>query len=118
MGGTGLPCGNRLGPVTATVEPRTRRGLDWVATVPPTVALCRQHFGIERSGVVFGWVFAAHMVGAGVAASFAGSVRQVNGDYFSAWMTAGGLCLGAAALCLLIPRHPAVPVETATTAQM
>jgi predicted MFS family arabinose efflux permease len=93
-------------------------GLDWVATVPPTVALCRQHFGIERSGVVFGWVFAAHMVGAGVAASFAGWVRQVNGDYFSAWMTAGGLCLGAAALCLLIPRHPAVPVETATTAQM
>jgi MFS family permease len=93
-------------------------GLDWVATVPPTVALCRQHFGIERSGVVFGWVFAAHMVGAGVAASFAGWVRQVNGDYFSAWMTAGGLCLGAAALCLLIPRHPTVAVETATTAQM
>ena len=93
-------------------------GLDWVATVPPTVALCRQHFGIERSGVVFGWVFAAHMVGAGVAASFAGWVRQVNGDYFSAWMTAGGLCLAAAALCLLIPRHPTVAVETATTAQM
>ena len=43
-------------------------GLDWVATVPPTVALCRQHFGIERPSVVFGWVFAAHMVGAGVAA--------------------------------------------------
>ena len=81
-------------------------GLDWVATVPPTVALCRQHFGIERSGVVFGWVFAAHMVGAGVAASFAGWVRQVNGDYFSAWMTAGGLCLvrrGA------VPAHPTAP---------
>ncbi len=93
-------------------------GLDWVATVPPTVALCRQHFGIERSSVVFGWVFAAHMVGAGIAASFAGWVRQVNGDYFPAWMTAGGLCLGAAALCLLIPRHPVVPVDTGTTAQM
>ena len=38
-------------------------GLDWVATVPPTVALCRTHFGLERSGVVFGWVFASHMVG-------------------------------------------------------
>ena len=86
-------------------------GLDWVATVPPTVALCRQHFGIERSGVVFGWVFAAHMVGAGIAASFAGWVRQVNGDYFSAWMTAGGLCIGAAALCLLIPRHPVERME-------
>jgi hypothetical protein len=46
------------------------------------------------------------MVGAGIAASFAGWVRQVNGDYFGAWMTAGGLCLGAAALCLLIPARP------------
>jgi MFS family permease len=78
-------------------------GLDWVATVPPTVALCRQHFGVERAGVVFGWVFAAHMVGAGVAASYAGWVRTSLGDYFVAWMTAGALCLGAAALCLLIP---------------
>ena len=41
-------------------------GLDWVATVPPTVALCREHFGIQRAGIVFGWVFAAHMVGAGM----------------------------------------------------
>jgi MFS family permease len=93
-------------------------GLDWVATVPPTVALCRQHFGVGRSAVVFGWVYASHMVGAGVAASYAGWVRQEAGDYFVAWMTAGGLCLGAAALCLLIPRQPVVPVETATTAQM
>ena len=79
-------------------------GLDWVATVPPTVALCRAHFGIERSGIVFGWVFAAHMVGAGVAASFAGWIRETQGDYFDAWMTAGGLCLMAAVVCLLIPR--------------
>ncbi|MEI5671887.1 MULTISPECIES: MFS transporter [unclassified Nocardioides] len=81
-------------------------GLDWVATVPPTVALCRQHFGIERAGVVFGWVFASHMVGAGVAASFAGWVRQANGDYFVAWITAGVLCLLAAGLCLFIPERP------------
>ena len=50
------------------------------------------------------------MVGAGIAASYAGWVRQEAGDYFAAWMTAGGLCIGAAALCLLIPRHPVVPV--------
>jgi MFS family permease len=80
-------------------------GLDWVATVPPTVALCRQHFGIERAGVVFGWVFAAHMVGAGVAASYAGWIRTFQGDYFIAWATAGILCIGAAAACLLIPRR-------------
>ena len=79
-------------------------GLDWVATVPPTVALCRQHFGIEKAGVVFGWVFAAHMVGAGVAASYAGWIRQVNGDYYVAWLTAGGLCIAAAAAVLMIPR--------------
>ncbi len=81
-------------------------GLDWVATVPPTVALCRTHFGLERSGVVFGWVFAAHMVGAGVAASYAGWIRQGFGDYFWAWMTAGGLCMLAAMLALSIPRFP------------
>lgn len=79
-------------------------GLDWVATVPPTVALCRQHFGAERASVVFGWVFAAHMVGAGVAASFAGWVREWRGDYFGAWLTAGLLCLIAAGACLMIPR--------------
>ncbi len=79
-------------------------GLDWVATVPPTVALCRSHFGLERSGVVFGWVFASHMVGAGVAASYAGWVRASLGDYLVAWLTAGGMCLVAAALCLTIPR--------------
>jgi MFS family permease len=81
-------------------------GLDWVATVPPTVALCRQHFGPARAGVVFGWVFAAHMVGAGVAASFAGWIRTSQGDYFGAWMTAGVLCVAAAGACLLIPRAP------------
>ena len=89
-------------------------GLDWVATVPPTVALCRQHFGIERSGIVFGWVFAAHMVGAGVAASFAGWIRTAQGDYLVAWLTAGALCLGAAVLCLLIPRHDVADDEVAT----
>jgi MFS family permease len=84
-------------------------GLDWVATVPPTVALCRQHFGIERSAVVFGWVYASHMVGAGVAASYAGWIRAERGDYFVAWMTAGALCLAASALCLMVPRRPPYP---------
>ena len=81
-------------------------GLDWVATVPPTIALCRRHFGVARSSVVFGWVFAAHMVGAGVAASYAGWVRQGTGAYDGAWLTAGGLCLFAALACLAISRSP------------
>lgn len=81
-------------------------GLDWVATVPPTVALCREHFGVERSAAVFGWVFASHMVGAGVAASYAGWVRKDTGGYLLAWLTAGALCLLAAILCLLVPTRP------------
>lgn len=90
-------------------------GLDWVATVPPTVALCRAHFGVEKAGVVFGWVFAAHMVGAGVAASYAGFIRQGTGDYFGAWMTAGALCLGAAVAVLFIPslREPDADADEA-----
>ena len=83
-------------------------GLDWVATVPPTVALCRQHFGVEASGIVFGWVFAAHMVGAGVGASVAGWIRQAQGDYRLAWWAAGLLCAAAAASVFTI-RRPTVP---------
>jgi MFS family permease len=86
-------------------------GLDWVATVPPTVALCREHFGSEKAGVVFGWVFASHMVGAGVAASYAGWVREGLGDYELAWLTAGSLCLIAAGLCARIPAPPRPVLE-------
>ncbi|HEX2705844.1 MAG TPA: MFS transporter [Candidatus Lustribacter sp.] len=84
-------------------------GLDWVATVPPTMALCRNEFGLTRSSVVFGWVFASHMVGAGVAASYAGWVRQSTGDYHGAWVTAGLLCMAAGLACFVLPAHRRPP---------
>jgi predicted MFS family arabinose efflux permease len=87
-------------------------GLDWVATVPPTVALCRECFGAQRAGVVFGWVFASHMIGAGVSAWFAGWVRESTGSYDEAWWASGGLCLVAAVAVVLIPRGDALPVAT------
>ncbi len=68
-------------------------GLDWIATVPPTVALARQAFGSEKVGFIFGWVLAAHQVGAALAASFAGLIRTTQGSYDSAFIIAGGLCL-------------------------
>ncbi len=86
-------------------------GLDWVATVPPTVALCRTHFGLQDSGVVFGWVFASHMVGAGVGASVAGWVRTAQGDYHWAWLFAAVLCFAAVAITLSIPRHAPADVD-------
>lgn len=80
-------------------------GLDWVATVPPTVALCRSCFGAERGGIVFGWVFAAHMIGAGAAAAASGALRAASGSYTSAWLLAGGLAALAAAASFLLPRN-------------
>jgi predicted MFS family arabinose efflux permease len=80
-------------------------GLDWVATVPPTVTLCREAYGVERGAVVFGWVFAAHMVGAAIAAAVSGWIRVVAGDYATAWWLAGALAVIAAVLSRMIPRH-------------
>jgi sugar phosphate permease len=68
-------------------------GLDWIATVPPTVALARQAFGVEKVGLVFGWIVAAHQVGAALAASVAGLIRTNEGSYDHAFMIAGGLCI-------------------------
>jgi MFS family permease len=86
-------------------------GLDWVATVPPTVTLCREAFGVDRGAIVFGWVFAAHMIGAAVAAQVSGAMRAASGDYTAAWLLSGGLAIAAGAAALLIPRaRTRVPV--------
>lgn len=79
-------------------------GLDWVATVPPTVALCRERFGMNGP-VVFGWVFAAHQLGASVAAVGAGLIHDHSGSYDLAWYLAGGLCAFAAAMSMTIPAY-------------
>lgn len=71
-------------------------GLDWIATVPPTIELIRRYFGLAKTGIVWGWVFASHMVGAGIAAAYAGIIRDFQGSYLVAWITAALLCLLAA----------------------
>lgn len=86
-------------------------GLDWVATVPPTISLCREIFG-ARGPIVFGWVFAAHQVGAGIASVLAGIVRDETGQYTIAWFAAAGLCAVAAVLSVAITRRSAEPVAT------
>jgi MFS family permease len=76
-------------------------GLDWIATVPPTVALCRERFG-ANGPIVFGWVFASHQVGAALAAVGAGAIRDSLGDYRLAFFIAGGLCMVAALMSISI----------------
>jgi sugar phosphate permease len=86
-------------------------GLDWVATVPPTVALAADTFGRARVGVVFGWIFAAHQLGAAFAAWAAGASRGWLGSYTAAFVSAGVLCLFAALLALQIERPGRVHVD-------
>ncbi|MBD1544019.1 MFS transporter [Arthrobacter sp. IA7] len=76
-------------------------GLDWVATVPPTAAICRQVFGADGS-VVFGWVFAAHQLGAAAAALAAGAIRDATGHYTYAWFGAAAMCTIAAVISATI----------------
>nr|WTA00432.1 MFS transporter [Streptomyces sp. NBC_00857] len=80
-------------------------GLDWVATVPPTIALCREHYG-EDSAIVFGWVLASHQVGAAVIAFAGGLARDVFGSYDVVWYASGALCAAAALMALVIRRRP------------
>ncbi|PXW16914.1 MFS transporter [Paraburkholderia caballeronis] len=81
-------------------------GLDWIATVPPTVRLATDVFGKERAPIVFGWVVAGHQLGAAFAAFGAGLLRSSLGTYTVASMISGGLCLVAAVLVLRINRGP------------
>jgi MFS family permease len=84
-------------------------GLDWIATVPPTVRLTAQRFGAERANLVFGWIFAGHQLGAGAAAFGGGLSRTVYQTYLPAFFVAGALCIFAALIVLAISR----PVKVA-----
>jgi len=79
-------------------------GLDWIATVPPTVKLSTQAFGPRDAPIVFGWVVASHQIGAAFASEAAGIVRSVVGDYDYAFLSSGLLCLVAAGFALAIAR--------------
>jgi MFS family permease len=81
-------------------------GLDWIATVPPTVRLTAQKFGPERANLVFGWIFAGHQLGAGTAAFGAGLSRTVLASYLPAFFVAGSLCIFAALIVLALARQP------------
>ena len=79
-------------------------GLDWVATVPPTILLCRTVLGPEKGTVVYGWVFASHQIGGAIAAYGAALARVKFGDYSLAFYTAGILCVITSYFVLKIGR--------------
>jgi MFS family permease len=79
-------------------------GLDWIATVPPTLKLIQENFGTADSAIIFGWVAAGHQMGAAAAANFAGRMHDWQGNYVQAFMIAGFTGLVAAVISLLIAR--------------
>jgi MFS family permease len=88
-------------------------GLDYIATVPPTVALAADRFGRHNVGVVYGWIFAAHMFGAAAAAFLAGLTRDIVGDYAIAILVAGFMAVAAGVVALSIQRIPRGEVAAA-----
>src|SRR5438067_98639 len=80
-------------------------GLDWIATVPPTVRLATEAVGVQDAPIAFGWVVASHQVGAGVGALGAGLIRSTLATYTPAWVAAGTICLVAAIAVLRIGRR-------------
>jgi MFS family permease len=86
-------------------------GLDWIATVPPTVNISRQIFGIEKSVVVYGWVFAAHQLGSAVAAGGAGIVYKIFNSYSWAFSLAGMFCLLGSLFVIVIKKERIVVKE-------
>jgi len=86
-------------------------GLDYIATVPPTVALTADTFGRHNVGIVYGWIYAAHMIGAAILAQVAAVIRDQAGDYSLAYLTAGFMAVAAGFVALALRRsRPSQPV--------
>jgi sugar phosphate permease len=88
-------------------------GLDWIATVPPTVRLVNDLFGKQDAPVIFGWILTGHQIGAAVAAIGAGALRTDLGSYFEAFIMAGIACVLTAVMVLWIGRRRRAPAVAA-----
>ena len=77
-------------------------GLDWIASVPPTVRLLNRVVGTQRTGIMVAWITVIHQIGAALAAYLGGALRSAFGTYLEAFMLSGLLLLGAALMVLFI----------------
>ena len=85
-------------------------GLDYIATVPPTVALTADVFGRQNVGILYGWIYAAHMLGAAILAQVAAVIRDSAGNYTLAYLTAGWMAVAAGVVILALRRSKRVPM--------
>lgn len=103
-----LPFALFKGSVTLLIIFSVFYGLDWIATVPPTISISRQVFGTEKSGVVYGWIFASHQAGAAVAAYGGGLIYKIFNSYTWAFLFAGIFCLLASLFVIVIKKKTTV----------
>jgi MFS family permease len=87
-------------------------GLDWIATVPPTIGISRQIFGVKKSGIVYGWIFASHQAGAAVAAFGGGIIYEILNSYKWAFLLAGIFCLLASLFVIVIKKQTPASIRT------
>lgn len=80
-------------------------GLDWIATVPPTVSISRQIFGTQKSGIIYGWIFASHQAGAAVAAYGGGLIYKLFNSYTWAFFLAGVFCVLASLFVIIVKKQ-------------
>ncbi|MGN6578386.1 MAG: MFS transporter [Bordetella sp.] len=88
-------------------------GLDWIATVPPTLRLASDAFGDRDAPIVFGWIVAGHQIGAATAAWMGGAIRQATGSYLTAFVISGATGILAAVIALMVKRQRATPEPVA-----
>jgi MFS family permease len=88
-------------------------GLDWIATVPPTLAIANRAFGIKKAPILVGWISASHQMGAAAAAFFAGASRTATGSYLDSFVIAGFVAVAAALLALMIGTKDRQPAQAA-----
>lgn len=100
-----LPFALMKGSITLLVIFSIFYGLDWIATVPPTISISRQIFGVKKSGIVYGWIFASHQVGAAVAAFGGGIIFKVFDSYTWAFSIAGMFCILASLFVIIIKKQ-------------
>lgn len=100
-----LPYALMQGSLTLLIIFTAFYGLDWIATVPPTVSISRQIFGTQKSGIIYGWIFASHQAGAAVAAYGGGLIYKFFNSYTWAFFLAGVLCVLASLFVIVVKKQ-------------
>lgn len=87
-------------------------GLDWIATVPPTISIARQTFGVQKSSIIYGWIFASHQAGAAVAAYGGGLIYKFFNSYTWAFFLAGAFCALASLFVIIVKKQTSQQAQT------